>query len=1119
MAQKNETNERLREQLSVKSIKKEYHAWYYVVEYGGEEHYVKMFDYQREEGKKPDKLLCFIERSADGREVTIKQDLAPVIAAKYKVGGEYRFRLMRDDKHGGQYIALSPDNFKFFLDNPKNKYYVDHCDIVGRIKSINDTRVYVEEVETPREALGNLDGYVDPKSLMGLAMGLGIRPAIIRWAGIVFTEAPFFAEVRTLLGAKSAGWLGECISAIKGGMPEWITKIGKVGHQAEVLKALRTMGIEILEQSDLATGDSHETELLREAVSECVETADDFKTALDKLTDKSIVSDARTVLTSLSRTGYIYEPAHRLHVLTAAMCIDSDLMNTWAPDLFQTLAMRGGSDWKRDPLRGALLDVLTTYIDLNLSVVDKVVDIRLGDNRVKTTNMIHALAMVLLLSSDEDNINRRLMMARLCRYTSLYGTASSLNGTNVDSCQILNNKAYGFVLTHTPQNMPITWSDMKYSADIISVKMGATHLLMGPSEAVRFDGPRSSVVVLNDNVTISQKGGQGHLRDVLPQGLTGWRNFHVMLGKKSLNMDVKPDTEDISELRLMWRDIEDSLFATDKTQAQNVQRKTKRQAEEGEEVVIRVVERDGKDQYGNPSFRAVIVSDNIKGEGTLSPRDIVHYNVKNAKVTDFQTSEGKQLLLPAVVQKIDADDKIVFSMSDFVDDFVADYAEEGDIVRCRMTIKTGGGDLLLISEKGYSLKVPNTEYTPDLANGDFARVEITHVHSSGGKVDGEVIEPMEFVYGLDDNDCMRTLMRAYAQGIYEADDDDEADDDSTDDVIDGTGEMEPAELYELMSIIDRQSTLATKRSQAYNLMAIARLLAMTLGDMRKADEYHDRMYFVYLMQQFAINQWVETDEFDRHYMSSRELLRTNADLEEQVMRLFCVSRMDKDGCEVDLTRLMTERPGSLTASIAGLVMAYNTLRTHDMDAERRSIRNKINELLNIETRDTSHLHHMGEEGARCEFKTSMVFPPDGNLRPDKAKQSLKLLTVVCGMMNSQGGSLMVGVNDLGMAVGLDSDFREFSASSVYDEQKARDKMDNFFMGQMRMHMSGEATLYANTRFEVYNDRTIYVVDVTSAKNVMSVDGKSYRRVGSSTRQMDESELKAVEALKKNAPKE
>lgn len=1105
MAKTGQLVERIKTSLKLKDIKKDFKAWYYVVEYDGQEYSLKMFDFQKTQ-KRPEIIECLVERKINGAP-EVKQDLAPLIAKRYPVGKSAKFQLRRNDSRNGQYDAISEEGFKFYLANPKNKYYTNNSEVLCQVKSVYDVKVYVEEVQATKNEIANFSKFIDPQGILDIANGININPALIRWFVGIFNRNIDFTEPRALLESGSADWVIKTVNVMLSGMPGWVNKFKKAKHKKETLSELRRICIATLEQSGLATGPDRVTEQLRIILAKCVTATDVFNSAIDKIENGKIELYVQGILDSLSQTAYIYDPERRLDVMLAAFALDAKLKERFFHELLEVLANHGNSDWAQEPIRSALLHMLCGYVELNAQDVNKVIDLRLGNNKNKAADMMRALLATIILSDENDEINRRLLFARLCRYSSLYSP-------NLSGRQALNDKAYGFLLTRVPSLLPFGWNDMKFSADTLGVKAGAAPLLNGPSDVMCYEGRKVVVKVCEGNVTIAPNYAH-KLREVLPSDLCGWKNFQILIGNKNFNKTVKADTDDIADLRKFWREVEDCLFevSADGGCSADSPVVPKVAAEEGDEVLIRIsgVE-NGKDRYDNPLFHAVIVDDHIEGEGVISPRDMVHYNVKYAKVTDFMSEDGHPLLLRASVVNVGSNGVCVFSMIKQVDCFVSDYVQEGDELLCRMTVRTPDGGNLLISERGFSLKVEcDEEFQP--VNGDLVGVEILTVNPDG-KVDGAFIGSYDGYADLSDCKCLRTILREYAEDVYMDVDDDvfeQSEDESEN--LQNDRCIDSGELRELMSIVERQSTLATSRAQSFNLLAMARILALAMDDIRKANEYHDRMIFIHLMQQYAVNQWIDADEFESHYENSKNLLDGYPDMMDQVLRLFCIARMDKAGAEPELVDIIERCRGSLTADVASLVIAYNALRPHNLETERRGIRNKINELLGVETRDVSDLDYLGEEGAQLEFKSSLVFPPDNNMRPDKERQCLRLLQVVCGMMNnSQKAVLMVGVNDSGLAVGLDNDFREFAGMSIYDEQKCRDMMDVFFSNMMQSHMKGAST-FVKTHFENHNGRSVYVVEVEPASSVIRVDGVCYRRVGSTTRRMTEDEVTTVEELK------
>ena len=66
-----------------------------------------------------------------------------------------------------------------------------------------------------------------------------------------------------------------------------------------------------------------------------------------------------------------------------------------------------------------------------------------------------------------------------------------------------------------------------------------------------------------------------------------------------------------------------------------------------------------------------------------------------------------------------------------------------------------------------------------------------------------------------------------------------------------------------------------------------------------------------------------------------------------------------------------------------------------------------------------------EEGLKVEFKSSLLFAP--NNAPTYVQQEA-IARTICAFINSEGGTLYLGVNDVGYPVGLSYDLRELSAN-------------------------------------------------------------------------------------------
>lgn len=1118
----------IKDDLRVKNLQKDYKHWYYIVEYGGIEYRIKLFDFQKEQGIQPQTIKCIIKKNPNG-ETTIQQDLVPLIASRYKAGDIRNLTIKNSQERNGQYDAYTPEGFRFFFNNNRNKSYAERQVVTCRIVTVNGIKVNVEEVEASVKQVEEfVTAMITPEALHSIAKTSYIDPTVVRLMLKVFNRDPKFYISRQSLKNGQPQWLTEAVEVINSNMGQWLTSRldsrGKTNHRKLILKELKRACIDILERSGLVAGDSECVRQMRETLSECIGRTEEFRNAITMLKDKTkdgfaIDGYKADLLSSLERTGYVYEATRRLGVLTCAMTLDEATMDDVIHKIFTILISRPCSDWSQEPLRSALVRMLTNFADAMAGRADRVMNLSLGQNKAIVSDVIRSLAFTLLLTEgDDETVNRHAVMSRLCRYASLFQTNLGPS---------LNNKAYGNLFSSTGFKVPFSWSDMKGSSDIICFKLSQALTPKASVENRLFEGRQAKVSVMGDKICIAPAKFRNQLRDALPDGLPGWRDIRVKVGSRDFIRPVKADTDNIQDLRQMWRDVEDSLLDTQDEAHKQAQafipRKTKLPVETGDEVLIRVTGTSGTyDKSGNPMFRCSVVDEHLKGEGLISPRDIVHYNVQRAHYSHFLDELGKPLLLRARVRKTTNDGECEFDIMKLMEDFVSQYAHEGDVLCCQMTIANQFGNLL-ISELGYSLKVPFSKDVPLLQNGDLVMVQTTKVHQNGN-VDAEFLRfpdaddgqlPNKVTF---DEDSFHDLLLHYSEGkTYDEDEDFEGDDE---DVRDAEDEMDNDDLNrdevgELMNIIDRQSALATSRAQTYNLLAIARLLAMSIDEDAKVVEFHERMALIAMMDGYARNQWIDPDDFDRHYGRSVDLLAGNPDLQDNAMRLFCLSRLEREGSEKRILDVAEQRAGTLTGSIARLVLAFN-MTDRNLIAARRDIRSRINDLLGVKTHDESEREYMGEEGPTLEFKESIVFPPDNNMKPDLERQGLKIMSVICGMMNTKGGRLLVGVNDSGLAMGCNADFCELSGTDNYDEQKARDLMTNAFNNLMRQHMPSTASLYVDTFFEVHGGRKIFVIEVTQpSPTVMDVDGKCYRRVGSSTHVMDENEIKSVKELKKN----
>ena len=117
--------------------------------------------------------------------------------------------------------------------------------------------------------------------------------------------------------------------------------------------------------------------------------------------------------------------------------------------------------------------------------------------------------------------------------------------------------------------------------------------------------------------------------------------------------------------------------------------------------------------------------------------------------------------------------------------------------------------------------------------------------------------------------------------------------------------------------------------------------------------------------------------------------------------------------EQDLTKMVRSKMDA--GEIERLVEASNLLNGLVPDTSLDRIKNLIALYLGTGRQYTSIVEDKTDYGGELterEFKSSIVFPPDNDMKPDHKRQMFNIFKAVIGLLNSdKGGDLYIGVND------------------------------------------------------------------------------------------------------------
>lgn len=139
------------------------------------------------------------------------------------------------------------------------------------------------------------------------------------------------------------------------------------------------------------------------------------------------------------------------------------------------------------------------------------------------------------------------------------------------------------------------------------------------------------------------------------------------------------------------------------------------------------------------------------------------------------------------------------------------------------------------------------------------------------------------------------------------------------------------------------------------------------------------------------------------------------------------------------------------------------------------------------------------ETTRCEFKSTLRLNLHTNEHDKKMEHSC--LKTIAAFLNSHGGYLVIGVNDDGVALGLEK-----------DGFPNEDKMNLHLVNLLKQRLGAEHLVHIEPRFETFNDKRVLVVRCNlSNLPVFLRDGNTeqfYVRTGAATTELKPSEIQA-----------
>ena len=704
-------------------------------------------------------------------------------------------------------------------------------------------------------------------------------------------------------------------------------------------------------------------------------------------------------------------------------------------------------------------------------------------SRQAVEQMIEAIAIQLLLVDQEECDDYMLYRSML------YRCATLVMPTHADA---LLQLSFDALFSQQVNPLEYGWDDVTH-LQVLCSKLATSVGTALAGETLHYHGSTSSLTVAQQAICITPLQKGNHLCKAYPDDITPWQNVRVLLNDRPVER-VAPAMKSTEPFSRLWRHVDRALF-DDPVTADDAKPTVRKRItpDVGDTVTIRALRPVPGRKY---DLYCQIEDEHYEGNGILDTHKVVHYNVE-AKADLFCDPEsGAPLLLQATVESVDQDGVMHFTILAQIAEFINQFLRPGDEVLGMVSLTTPQS-YICITDLGFSLAI-NRNDNRNLRFGDFVIAQIKEVEGNGNVYAFFVEKTHE---RFDTDKAFHKLVTEYADGkvyVTPAEDSDEepADTSLLDETLDETY-METGSVEELIRIIDRVAMTRPEQVQTFNYLAVARLLSRIIGNDDLQAYYARRMELVRVLQQFGDRDRITDTELEAVLADSENLVDNYPEIKNKLQQLQIINQLGKPWRDDKLWQLAGNTTNEKTAALARLVLSNNMLLDFNLYDQLKVVHKRIYQIMDLEMKlpESSFVAH---EDQFTELKASMIYPAGNAMQANERLQMHELMMVVCGFLNAKGGTLYIGVNNQGMAVGLDDDFTYLNNRRVgYDLDDMKDKFDLHFRHAVHNRLGVLANDLVSSQFMSVNGNWIYCVEVKPSPELVYLEQQVYVRQGTS----------------------
>ncbi|MBQ8959209.1 MAG: ATP-binding protein [Bacteroidales bacterium] len=410
------------------------------------------------------------------------------------------------------------------------------------------------------------------------------------------------------------------------------------------------------------------------------------------------------------------------------------------------------------------------------------------------------------------------------------------------------------------------------------------------------------------------------------------------------------------------------------------------------------------------------------------------------------------------------------------------------------TNKRGDKQIDWLTEDGYSVHTP---YDDRFSRDTFGKVKITG-HGTGiyfGYINATIIG--ESYNYFDINKVKKSIIEGF---VFEPSWDEDA----------KKTMLNEGSIRDLMRMMIQYQKTVVNPKERFKVLCVLKIMASLIN----SEEYQSYIGFI----AEYMKQLIRFAKGDYNLIKELEPAQGFEGIDVVETRCNIVKILKAYGHENEnesLENIIKESTDETLTKIAKLTLSCNNIGDIIPAATKNIIKQEITKSLSVETSDETNLDeengiYLGIEDRHQEFKTSFVYPPNYGMLPNYFLQEKNIFKVLCGFLNTQaGGTLYIGVSDLGYVVGFEADMVYLKIDTIdaymrfiQDEAKKFFDIDELALFQMK---------------PMYDEKVLAIKVEPYEDGIVEIDGTAYIRINNETLVMTD-KMKTQMRAKKNAAK-